>query len=138
MNTSWLIACGIFMLIEILTSGFLILWLAIGALLAFLVSFLDVPFGIELMVFAVSSSLLIIFMKPILKKFIKINDNPTNKDALIGKTAIVTKEFNNVTHTGQVRVDTETWTALCNAEEMPQVGQKLTVDKIDGVKLIVK
>ena len=36
----WLIATGIFLLIEIATVGFLIFWLAIGALFAMITSFI--------------------------------------------------------------------------------------------------
>ena len=38
----WLIISGLFLVLEMITVGFLVFWLAIGALFAMLVSFLQV------------------------------------------------------------------------------------------------
>ncbi len=138
LSTMWLIACGIFMFIEILTTGFLIFWLGVGAFIAFIAASLGANLLLQVIIFGVVSSLLIIFMKPILDKFVTINNNPTNKDALLGKEAIVVSNFDALTKKGQVKLEGEIWTAIIESQDEVKVGQKVIVDKIDGVKLVVK
>ena len=67
----WLIAAGIFFVIEIATVGFLIFWLGIGALLAMITSFFTDNLIIQTTVFVVSSSLLIPLTKPLVDKLTK-------------------------------------------------------------------
>ena len=64
----WLILAGIFMIGEIITNGFLIFWLGLGALLAMLVSFFTDSLVIQIAVFAGTSTLFILFTKPLLQK----------------------------------------------------------------------
>ena len=51
----WLIASGIFFICEIITVGFLVFWLGVGALIAMLVSFFTSNIIIQMSVFVVSS-----------------------------------------------------------------------------------
>ena len=64
----WLILAGIFFVAEILTVGFLVFWLGIGALIAMLVSFFTDSLVIQMTVFVISSTILIIATKPLVKK----------------------------------------------------------------------
>ena len=50
----WLIAAGIFFIVEIATVGFLIFWLGIGSLLAMIVSFFTDNIIIQTAVFVFS------------------------------------------------------------------------------------
>ena len=56
----WLIAAGIFFIIEMATIGFLVFWLGIGALLAMVTSFITDSIIVQLVVFLITSTLLII------------------------------------------------------------------------------
>ena len=60
----WLIAAGVFLILEMFTMGFLVFWLGIGSLLAMLVSFIA-PSSIILQtaVFVLSSGILIFATK---------------------------------------------------------------------------
>ena len=51
----WLIISGVCLIIEIMTVGFLIFWLAIGALFAMIVSFFTNSLLIQTAVFVISS-----------------------------------------------------------------------------------
>ena len=68
----WLIAAGIFFVAEIITIGFLIFWLGIGALLAMIVSFFTSNIIIQTAVFVISSTILIFTTKPLVNKITKI------------------------------------------------------------------
>ena len=82
----WLILAGIFMIGEIITNGFLIFWLGLGALLAMLVSFITDSLVIQIAVFVGSSTLFILFTKPLLQKFMKKDKTVvTNAFTIVGK-----------------------------------------------------
>ena len=86
----WLIIAGVLFVGEILTSGFLLLWFAIAAVIAMLVSFITTNLFIQVLVFVVISILLLIFTRPLLTKYVKSNNTITNSNAIIGKMALVT------------------------------------------------
>ena len=107
----WLVIAGVLFVGEILTAGFLLLWFAIAAVVAMLVSFLTTNLFIQILVFVVISILLLIFTRPLLSKYTKSDNTVTNSNAIIGKTALVTEEISLLNSTGQINVDGEIWSA---------------------------
>ncbi len=94
----WLIIAGVCLIIEIITVGFLVFWLAIGALIAMFVSFFTNNLIIQTSVFVISSAILIFATKPFVKKFVQKKETiPTNVYSSIGKTGIVTQDI-DATH----------------------------------------
>ena len=136
----WLILCGIFLIIEIFTTTFLMFWPGIGAFFAFLTSLITDNQIIQIAVFTITSILMIIFMKPLIKKLFKNNnDTAMNSNSLIGKTGIVIKEINTLEGKGQVKVNGELWSAFTEDENsIIKEGEKVTVESITGVRLKVK
>lgn len=135
----WLIAAGIFFIIEIATVGFLVFWFGIGAIIAMVVSLFIPNVYIQAIVFIVSSTLLIFFTKPFVNKFVnKGKIMTTNAYSIIGRTGIVTKEINDLKGTGQVKIGGETWSAKTLSEETIPENTEIEVVKIDGVKAIVQ
>lgn len=133
----WLIAAGIFFIIEIATVGFLIFWLGIGALLAMITSFITDNLVVQTAVFVVSSCMLIPFTKFFADKFTKKETVATNSYSLINKHGIVTSDINPLENIGQVKVNGEIWSAKTKDESILEKGTEIQVIKIDGVKLIV-
>ncbi len=136
----WLILSGAFLIGEIFTVSFLLFWFGIGAFLALLTSLVTDSILIQIIVFAISTTLMIIFMKPLVKKFFKENNEvKSNTDSLIGKNGIVVKEINNVESKGQIKVNGELWSAFSdNFSEIIEVGSTVCIEDIKGVKLKVK
>ena len=133
----WLIIAGLCLVIEIYTVGFFIFWFGIGAFVALLVSFITNNLFIQVVVFLVTSLLLVILTKPLMKKFIKNEKTvPTNFFSLSGKQGIVTKKIDNLNSTGQVKVNGELWSAI--SDEDIEKDTKVKVLSIDGVKLKVE
>lgn len=133
----WLIAAGIFFIIEIITVGFLVFWLGVSALLAMVVSLFTDNLFIQTLVFVISSCILIPLTKPLVNKFIsKDDDVKTNAFSLINKVGIVTMDIlpNSI---GQVKVNGELWSAQSDTDIELKIGQKVKILKIDGVKLLV-
>ena len=128
----WLIAAGVFFVVEIITVGFLVFWLGIGALLAMVASIFTDSIAIQTAVFVIPLT------KPLADKFINKKDTiPTNSYSLIGKHGIVTVDINPIEATGQVKVNGEAWSAKSEDESPIQKGTEVEVLKIDGVKLVV-
>ena len=133
----WLIVAGIFFIIEMATTGFLIFWLGIGAILAMVTSFITNSLVAQTIVFVVTSSILIPLTKPLADKFTNKKTVPTNSYSLINKRGIVTMDINPMEATGLVKVNGEIWSAKSLDESIIAKGTEIEVINIDGVKLIV-
>ena len=134
----WLILCGVFLLIEIFNISFLLIWPGIGAFLAFITSLLTDSVEIQISVFVISTTLMIIFMKPLVKKLFKNKDNiKTNSDAIVGKKGVVIKEIKPLEQNGQVKVAGELWSAITKDETEIAINEVVRVIKVEGVKLVV-
>ena len=134
----WLIAAGVFLILEIFTMGFLVFWLSIGSLLAMLISFITDSIIIQTTVFVISSGLLIFATKPLVKKFTEKDTTKTNVYSLIGKKAIVTKNIEWTTGEGQIKFDGQVWSARTEEQENIEKGTEVEIVKIEGVKAFVK
>ena len=134
----WLIIAGLFIIIETFTSGFLIFWFGIGALVSMIISIFIEDIFIQTIIFIISSVILIFATKPFVKKFTNSQTISTNINSLIGKTGIVVKEIDNLASVGQVKVNGELWSAKSIDNQIISENTKVEIIKIDGVKLIVK
>lgn len=134
----WLIISGVCLIIEIMTVGFLIFWLAIGALFAMIVSFFTNSLLIQTAVFVISSTILIFATKPFVKKITQNKSNiKTNVYSLIGNIGIVTQDIDSINCTGQIKVKGELWSAIGKDNINISKGSKVTIEEIQGVKAIV-
>jgi len=131
LTTMWLILCG-------LTVSFFVFFPGVGAFFAFLAALLGATPTVQCIIFAVSSALMIIFLRPLVAKLFKTKDVAMNSNALIGKSGIVLKDIKGDDKLGQVKVAGEIWSAICENDESIVKDSKITVVAISGVKLIVK
>ena len=131
----WLIASGVFFLGEIFTVSFLLFWPGIGAFLAFLTSLLlPENIFIQVAVFVISTILMIFFTKPLVKRMFKNQDTTS-----MNNSAILGKEIADDNRVGQVKVNGELWSAIKSEKAKPiKVGESVIIEKIDGVKLLVR
>lgn len=135
----WLIAAGVFFIIEMATIGFLVFWLGIGALLAMVTSFVTDSIIIQSVVFLVSSTLLLVFTRPLVNKFIKVpKEVKTNAYSIIGKKGIVISKINNIEGNGQVKIDGDVWSAKSVDDTDIPKDTEIEIVEIDGVKAVVK
>ena len=134
----WLLLAGLFFIGEMITVGFLIFWLGIGALLAMIVSFFTTNIIIQTAVFVISSIILILATKPFVKRFVDVKKTNTNVFSIIGKKALVIKEIDPINAKGQIKVNSEIWSAESENGEKIEEGSEVEIIKINGVKTIVK
>ena len=134
----WLIAAGVFLVLEIFTMGFLVFWLSIGCLLAMIVSFVTDSLIIQTAVFVLSSGLLIFATKPLVKKFAEKDNKKTNVYSLVGRKAIVTEDIDWASGNGQIKFDGQVWSARTTEQVNIAKGTEVEIEKIEGVKAFVK
>lgn len=133
----WLIISVIFFVIEILTPGvFFFSCLGIGALLAMIISLFWSYFILQGIVFAISSVLVIYFLRPILTKYFVKQDIKSNVDSLIGQEGVVVEEIKGKIKSGLVKVNNELWRAI--SEKEIKKDEIIVVVKVDGSHLIVE
>ncbi len=139
MSLIWLVILFVCIVIEVATMGLTTIWFAGGALIATILSMLRVPFAIQIVAFFVVSIVLLIFTRPIAVRYFNKSRAKTNIDSLIGKEAIVVSEIDNLQGIGRVQVEGKEWTARTEQQNVHiPVGKVVIIQKIDGVKLIVK
>ena len=134
----WLIIAILFFILEMMGPNFLIFWVGVGALITMVASIFVDSIIVELGIFSISSILLIFCTKSFTKKMTEKNTTVTNANACIGKQAIVTQEINPLKGNGQIRVETETWSAKSSTDEIIEKGEIVTILEINGVKAIVE
>lgn len=134
----WLILAGIFFVGEIFTVGFLLFWFGIGALIALIVSLFTTNLIIQTIVFLVSSVILLLATKPFVNKFLNNKNIATNAFSIVGKKAIVIKDIDSIKGKGQIKVDSEVWSAESEDGDPISKDTEVKIVKIDGVKAIVK
>ena len=135
--TVWLIITVILIAVEIVTLGLTSIWFAGGALIAGLISLTGVHWLVQILVFAVVSTILFVFTRPIATKHFMKNIEKTNVDSLIGKEGVVKQDIDNIEAKGVVKLNGMGWTARSVDGTKLSAGDKVLVDSIDGVKLMV-
>jgi membrane protein implicated in regulation of membrane protease activity len=133
----WFIVIVVAALVELNTMDLTSIWFSVGALVAFILSFIP-AFGptVQIVVFFVVSILLIIAVRPVARNYFKTNSISTNADRLIGKVAVCTKPI-IVGERGEVKIDGKYWLAITNGDKDIDLDEKVEVLAIEGVKLIV-
>jgi len=135
----WLITSIIFLIGEMFTTSFFLLWFSIGALIAMLISFFIESWIIQFSIFLAISFLLLCLTRPLTKKLLESKSKvESNVYSLIGKKALVIEPINKMQSTGKVKVNGEVWKAIIESTEItiPE-GEEVVINAIDGVKLIV-
>ncbi len=133
----WIAVMIVMAVFEGLTTQLVSVWFVIGALAAAIVSFFVPNFAVQFALFVGVSLVMLLVTKPFVSKIKRAKAEPTNADMNIGKTAIVIQQINNTESTGQVKLAGSTWTARTVNGEVVEEGQKVIVQEISGVKLMV-
>lgn len=134
----WVGAALLLGLIEITTLDFVFIMFAGGALAAAGVNAADGPLWLQVVVFAVVSTVLLLTVRPPLKRYLARGgpESLTNAEAHVGRTASVIEEVTDVR--GLVKLMGEVWTARA-AEGSPPLAEGSTVQvvRIDGATAVV-
>lgn len=133
----WAIAIVGFGVLEGITVQLVSIWFVIGSIAGLIAAFCGVPFYLQVTICVAVSIIALLVTRPIVKKKINTQMQPTNADRCIGKDATVLENIDNINATGQVKVAGQIWSARSENDEIIEKDSIVTVQKIDGVKLIV-
>ena len=92
----------------------------------------------KILIFAIVSAVALAVTRPLVKKFTNGRRMPTNVDRFIGEKAVVTEKIENDLSKGAVKIGGLEWTARSVDSETAEVGEQVTVEAIEGAKLIVR
>lgn len=133
----WLLISGICIIIESFTLGFFVFWFSIGALFALITSLFTQNILIQLTIFVISSTILLLLTKPLIKKFVKTPMvKLTNVYNVVEKEGIVLEDIDVINSTGKVKVNGELWSATSDSNI--EKGSRIKVLRVNGVKLKVE
>ncbi len=133
----WLAAALLFLIIEVTVPGLIFVCFSTGAIgAAIYAQFVPEDHLVQTAIFGGITIVLIPLTRRFAKK-ISISGSPkSNVDALVDQPAIVVKDIDPIEGVGQVRVESEVWSATA-ASALP-IGSKVTVEKVEGNRLFVR
>jgi len=135
---AWIAIFVIMIIVELATPTALVsIWFALGSLVSLILAFFDVNVWVQVIVFIVASALSLVLLRPLAARHTKDHVIPTNYDAVVGKTAVVTEEISKHKW-GHVEVQGIDWSAKTQDGSTIEKGTQVTVLAVEGVKLIVK
>ena len=138
MGIIWLIAVIGFTVLEASTVQLICIWFAGGALVSLIMFIAGASVSQQIIGFAIASAVLLILTRPFVRKMTKKTQIKTNSDALVGKKAVIIKETDSFGDGGEAKVDGKIWTVKSAEGEPLTKDDIVIVEKIEGVKLIVR
>ena len=133
----WLAVAVIAIIVEAIVPSLVSIWFVPAALIAMILEALSVPVIVQVVAFLILS-IISIFLS---KKFIGTSkkETRTNIDSVVGERCIVTEKIDNIHGTGKVRLNGMDWSARsADSDTLYEVDDIVYVDRVEGVKLIVK
>ena len=139
---TWLVLGVIFIVAEVFTLGFVLLWFGIGAVAAALAGMMGAPFALQFAIFAGVSIALTVMSRTIFGKYLSHDDESPMKmgmDSLPGQIGTVSGSSQGALNEAAVKVYGSTWTAFPIEGEAPLAeGEKVEVVNIKGSSIYVR
>ncbi len=133
----WLAVLAAALIVELVTPTALVsIWFAAGALAAVVLTILNAPFWLQVVVFALVSLVLLAIVRPIASRYLRGNIVATNADRTIGAVAVVEKRI-SAQNWGIVKVEGALWSAAAVDGGTIEEGSRVRVAAIEGAKLLV-
>ncbi|MBR1659759.1 MAG: NfeD family protein [Oscillospiraceae bacterium] len=138
MRIFWAVLSAVFLGTEAISLGVTSIWFALGALAALVAEVLGAPVWLQALLFAAVSAGTLALTRPLVKKYINGRTQATNADRVIGMRAVVREDIDNLSGAGTVAVDGKLWSARSADGGPVKAGTTVRVQRIEGVKLIVR
>ena len=135
MEYFWFVMILVLSFIELITVSLVTVWFVASAIVAWILSFFDVPFVVQFAVFVVLGIILLITTRKQLTSWLNKTKQKTNLDRVLDMTGIVTKTITK-NESGEVKVDGKRWTAV--SDKKIEEGATVKILRIEGVKLVVE
>ncbi|MBP3703582.1 MAG: NfeD family protein [Lachnospiraceae bacterium] len=134
----WLVIFAILLVCELISLGLTTIWFAGGSLAGMITALCGGNILVQVIVGLIVSVFLLVTLRPVALKYFNKDRTRTNVEELVGQTAKVTKRIDNFNNEGQILLKGLEWTARSADDEVIEEGEMVTVEKISGVKAIVR
>ena len=135
----WLIFGVVLLGIELATTELVVIWFALSALvLTIVTAIIDVHIAWQITIFVLLSAVLLLCTRRAVRRLLrkhKISD--TNLDLVLLHNGRVVTRIDNDLETGEVKINGLVWTARSVVGAVIEEGALVTVQEIQGNKLLV-
>lgn len=130
----WIFIAIVFVILELITTSFFLVWFGIGSLVAAFLNYLGFDIYVQFIAFAVVSAVLILSTRKFANRITPESTKKTTAERLIGKDAKVIRKIDG--NTFVVSVAGEEWSAHTN--DPVDVDDVVKVVGINSIILIVE
>ena len=134
----WMVVAAIFVIGEILTLGFFLLWFGIGAAVAGILAMFGLGGSWQWGAFAIVSGVLFVLSRRFAERFSKKQPPGIGADRFVDKKGVVLEEVDNIKNSGRIRMGKEEWRAESDTGEVIPVGKMVEVARVVGTHVVVK
>ncbi len=134
----WMILAALFIVGEIFTAGFFLLWFGVGSAVAGLLALWGIGLVGQLTAFVLVSFVLFALSRRFADRFSKKQPPGIGADRFVGRRGVVLEEIDNDTNTGRVRLDKEEWRADSETGDLIGEGTPVQVTGVSGTHVIVR
>lgn len=131
----WIIVTCVCLILELSSGDFFVTCFAIGGIFGVAAALLDLPFWVQVVVWAIFSVLSIWLIRPRLLHHLHAGgeDRVSNADALIGRVGTVIEPITPEGEDGYVQVDGDQWKAVSASGETFYRGEKVRIVSRDSI-----
>ncbi|MBN2008693.1 NfeD family protein [candidate division KSB1 bacterium] len=133
----WMVLAALFVIGEIFTAGFFILWFGVGAAVAGLLAMFGLHAGWQWGSFIIVSGILISVSRRFADKVTAQQPEGIGANRWIGKIGTVIEDINDAQNCGRIRLGGEEWRACAEHNELIETGRKVKVLRVEGTRVIV-
>ena len=130
----WIFVEVIFIILELITATFFLVWFGVGSLVAAVLNYFGFDIYVQFSAFAIVSVILILSTRNFANRITPDSSKKTTAERLIGKTAKVARQIDDNTYV--VNVSGEEWSAHTN--DSVNVGEDVKVVGINSIILIIE
>ena len=134
----WVIIGVVFIIGEIFTAGFFLIWFGIAAIIAGIIAFFELSIVWQGVAFVIISAILLAGTRRLANRFTKKQPPGIGADRFIDKTGVVLEEIDNDKNTGRIRVEEDEWRADSLEGNIIPKNSKVQVIKVEGTHMVVK
>ena len=134
----WIAACILFIVLEAATATLVSIWFIGGSIAALIAALCGGPLWLQIGLFGVVSAVLVICLRPFLRKYVAPGRVKTNVDGNIGKQAVVVETIDNLHGKGRIALGSVDWTARSLDDSIIEEGTRVVIRKVEGVRAYVE
>lgn len=134
----WFVVAALFVVGEIFTAAFFLLWFGVGAGVAGLLALVGAGMIWQLVVFVVVSLVLFLISRRFAERVSEEQPPGIGADRFKGRDGVVIERIDNLENTGRVRLDREEWRAESEGGAVLEPGTAIRVTDVSGTHVVVK